>query len=172
VAPEDRASWSERFRALELEVRQRRDGYREAVLAHLTLLLVSVSRLAADVVADLRLNQEPLLADVFAFIEDHYHERISLKDVARAVNLSPGHLTTIVSQRTGRPVQKWITERRMAAARRLLVETDLAAEEVGRAVGLRDPGYFARSFRQVHATTPLGWRRASKGSWGSSASRP
>src|SRR5215217_9552835 len=107
VPPEERLSWSERFSALDLELRQRQDGYREAALAHLTLLLVGVSRLAADVVGDLRLNDEPLLAEVFGFIEERYRERISLKDVARAVSLSRGHLTTVVRRKTGRTVQEW-----------------------------------------------------------------
>ena len=44
----------------------------------------------------------------------------------------------------------------MAQARRLLVETDLAVEEVGHRVGYRDPGYFVRTFRRSHGTTPLG----------------
>jgi AraC family transcriptional regulator, transcriptional activator of pobA len=162
VPPEDRPSWSERLSALDLELRQRHDGYREAVLSHLTLLLVGVSRLAANVVGDLRLNDEPLLAEVFGFIEDRYHERVSLRDVARAVSLSRGHLTTVVRRKTGRTVQEWIAERRMAEARRLLVETDLAVEEVGRRVGYGDPGYFVRSFRGTHGATPLGWRRAGR----------
>ena len=162
VPPEDRPSWSERLSALDLELRQRHDGYREAVLSHLTLLLVGVSRLAANVVGDLRLNDEPLLAEVFGFIEDRYHERVSLRDVARAVSLSRGHLTTVVRRKTGRTVQEWIAERRMAEARRLLVETDLAVEEVGRRVGYGDPGYFVRSFRSTHGATPLGWRRAGR----------
>jgi len=34
VPPADRPSWSEHLSALDLELRQRRDGYREAVLAH------------------------------------------------------------------------------------------------------------------------------------------
>jgi AraC family transcriptional regulator, transcriptional activator of pobA len=162
LPPEDRPSWSERLSALEIELRQRQDGYREAVLAHLTLLLVGVSRLAGDVVGDLRLNDEPLLAEVFGFIEERYPERISLKDVARAVSLSPGYLTTVVRRKTGRTVQEWIAERRMAEARRLLVQTDLAVEEVGRGVGYADAGYFVRSFRSTHGTTPLGWRRAGR----------
>ena len=162
VPPADRPSWSERLAALEIELRQRRDGYREAVLAHLTLLLVEVSRLAADVVGDLRLKDEPLLAEVFGFIEARYREPISLKDVARAVSLSPGHLTTVVRRKTGRTVQEWIAERRLAEARRLLVETDLAVEEVGRRVGYVDAGYFVRSFRRAHGTTPLAWRHAGR----------
>ena len=162
VPPADRPSWSERFSALDLELRQRHDGYREAVLAHLTLLLVGVGRLAADVVRDLRLKDEPLLAEVFGFIEERYRERVSLKDVARAVSLSPGHLTTVVGRKTGRTVGEWIAERRMVEARRLLVETDLAVEEVGRRVGYGESGYFVRSFRRAHGTTPLAWRRAGR----------
>jgi AraC family transcriptional regulator, transcriptional activator of pobA len=155
-------TWSERVSALDLELNRRHDGYREAVLAHLTLLLVGVSRLAADVVGDLRLNDEPLLAGVFGFIEERFQEPMSLKDVARAVNLSSGHLTTVVRRKTGRTVLGWISERRMAEARRLLVETDLSVEEVGRRVGFGDPGYFVRSFRRAHGATPLGWRRAGR----------
>jgi AraC family transcriptional activator of pobA len=162
VPSEDRPSWSERLLALDLELRQRQDGYREAVLAHLTLLLVGLSRLAADVVGDLRLKDETLLAEVFGFIEERYRERISLKDVARAVSLSRGHLTTVVRRKTGRTVQEWISERRMAEARRLLVETDLSVEEVGRRVGYGESGYFVRSFRRTHGSTPLGWRRAGR----------
>ena len=162
VPLEEQDSWSERFSALDLELSRRRDGYREAALAHLTLLLVEVSRLAADVVGDLRLKDEPLLAEVFGFIEERYGEPISLKDVARAVGLSAGHLTTVVGHKTGRTVLEWITERRMAEARRLLVGTDLPAEEVGRRVGYGDSGYFVRTFRRTHGATPLGWRRAGR----------
>ena len=162
VPPEERTSWSERFSALDVELRQRRDGYREAVLAHLTLLLVEVSRLAADVVGDFRLKDEPLLAEVFGFIEERYRERISLKDVARAVGLTPGYLTTVVGRKTGRTIGEWIAERRMAEARRLLVEAELAVEEVGRRVGYVGAGYFARHFRRAHGVTPLGWRGAGR----------
>lgn len=162
VPPADREVWSERLSALDHELRLRLDGYGEAVLAYLTLLLVGVSRLAVDVVEDLRLNEEPLLADVFNFIEQHYRERISLKDVAWAVSLSPGYLTTVVRRKTGRTVQEWIAERRLAEARRQLVATDLAVEEVGQMVGYNDPVYFVRSFRRAHGTTPLAWRRAGR----------
>jgi AraC family transcriptional regulator, transcriptional activator of pobA len=162
VSPSERPSWSERLLALETELGQRHDGYREAVLSHLTLLLVGVGRLATDVVGDLRLRDEPLLAEVFGFREEHYSERISLKDVARAVSLSRGHLTTVVRRKTGRTAQAWIAERRMAEARKLLVQTDLAVEEVGRRVGYVDAGYFVRSFGHAHGATPLGWRRAGR----------
>ncbi len=140
VPEPDRPEWVARIRALHDELSRRRDGYREAVLAHLVLLLVGVSRLAADVVGDLRENREPLLAEVFDVIERRYPQPLSLRDVAAAVNISPGHLTSTIRRRTGRTVQAWITERRMVQARRLLASTDLPIGEVGRRVGFPDAG--------------------------------
>lgn len=163
VPESDRPEWATRIRALHDELTHRRDGYREAVLAHLVLLLVGVSRLAADVVGDLRENREPLLAEVFEVIERRYPQPLSLRDVAAAVNISPGHLTSTVRRRTGRTVQEWITERRMVQARRLLAATEAPIGEIGRQVGFRDAGYFARTFGKVHGMSPARWRRAGAG---------
>jgi AraC-like DNA-binding protein len=163
VPPADRPAWSDRFRALERELAERRDGYNEAALAELTLLLVDLSRLATDVPADFTRRDEPLLAAVFDVIEARHAQPISLDDVAAAVGLTPGHLTTVVGRKTGRTVQQWITERRMAEARRLLAGTELTVRAVGTRVGYRDPSYFIRSFRRRHGVTPIGWRRAGRG---------
>ena len=155
----DRSTWSRRFAELDRELRERRDGYAEAALAQLTLLLVDLARLAADVPGHLRLREQPLLAVVFDVIERRYSEPISLRDVADAVGLSAGHLTTVVGRRTGRTVQQWITERRMSEARRLLVETDLTVQAIASRVGYRDAGYLIRRFRAAHGITPQQWRR-------------
>ena len=81
-----------------------------------------------------------MLADVFAVIERRHADSLSLRDVAREVGMTPGHLTTIVRRRTGRTVQDWIIDRRMAESRRLLADTDLPIQEVARRVGITDPG--------------------------------
>ncbi len=161
VPESEREAWSDRFAAIARELDERHDGFHEASMAYLTLLLVSVARLASDVVGDLKLNDEPLLSAVFEVIEQRFREPISLRDVASAVFLSSGHLTTVVRRKTGRTVLEWITERRLAEARRLLVESDLAVDEVGRAVGFRDSRHFTRTFGKVHGFSPGDWRRMS-----------
>lgn len=150
--------WDSAVRSIETELTTAQDGHRQAVLAHLTLLLIDLARLTRDVVADLRSSGEPLLAEVFAVIDQRHAEPLSLIDVAREVGMTPGHLTTIVRRRTGRTVQQWIIERRMTQARGLLSETDLPVAEVARRVGINDPGYFTRLFRRTHGTSPRQWR--------------
>ena len=160
IPPGERPSWLAHLTGLDDELRGRRDGYADAARAHLTLLLVHLGRLQWDVPAER--GVEPLLASIFDVVEARYHEPISLRDVADAVRLTTGHLTTIVGRRTGRTVQQWITERRMQEARRLLADTDLTVAEIARRVGYREAGYFVRRFRSAHGVTPAAWRRAGR----------
>jgi AraC-like DNA-binding protein len=153
-----RSMWDNVVRSIETELSARQEGYRQAALAYLTLLLIELARLARDVVADLRRSGEPLLADVFAVIDRRYAEALSLRDVAGELGITPGHLTTVVRRRTGRTVQEWIIERRMAEARTLLEQTDLPVSEIARRVGVFDPGYFSRLFSRVHGLSPRNWR--------------
>ncbi|GIE99702.1 hypothetical protein Ari01nite_71670 [Paractinoplanes rishiriensis] len=155
----ERDDWLARFTALDAELRNRRDGHQEAALAHLTLLLVALSRLSTDVAGELRSADEPLLAAVFDVIERRYHEPISLTDVAAELALTAGHLTTVVRRKTGRTVQQWLTERRLQEARWLLTGTDLTVAAISRRVGYPDVSYFIKRFRAGHEITPAQWRR-------------
>ncbi|MBF6210193.1 helix-turn-helix transcriptional regulator [Nocardia puris] len=160
--PESRQPmWRNTFESIEDELSARRTGYREAAVALLTLLLVDVGRLTADVVEELRRHNEPLLAAVFDVIETRFPQQLSLRDVADAVGLTPAYLTTVVRKRTGRTVQSWIVERRMTEARHLLTDTDLPVNDIARRVGLPDPAYFTRVFRREHGRTPRAWRERS-----------
>ncbi|GAA4857867.1 AraC family transcriptional regulator [Actinomycetospora straminea] len=157
---DERDRWVGHVRALDTELRERREGAAAAVRAYLTLLLVGLTRLEAVVTDELRDRDEPLLAAVFDVVEQRFRAPLSLRDVADAVGLTPGHVTTVVRRRTGRTVQQWITERRLREARRLLADTDLTVTAVAARVGFRDAGYFVRRFRAEHGVPPGRWRGA------------
>ncbi|MGN5236484.1 MULTISPECIES: helix-turn-helix domain-containing protein [unclassified Rhodococcus (in: high G+C Gram-positive bacteria)] len=159
VEEADRPRWERLLQELDAEFRGIRPQSDLAVRAYLLLILLEVARLGGDVEDELRHRQEPLLADTFGVIEKHFAQELSARDVAEVVGMSPGHLTTVVRERTGRTIGEWITERRMAEARLLLSGTDLPVEMIARRVGFRDPAYFNRRFRQVHGESPGAWRK-------------
>jgi len=98
---------------------------------------------------------------VFQFIEAHYHQSISLNDVAQEVGYSPAYLTNLVQSQTGRTVKQWVIERRMAQARTLLTNTTQSVRSISEASGYNDAGYFTRQFRQFHGLSPQAWRQQS-----------
>lgn len=100
----------------------------------------------------------PHLRAVFDFIEANYRQPIALSHVAQAVGYSRAYLTDLVKTHTGKTVNRWIVERRMAEACRLLQNTAQSVEQIAVAVGYQNVGHFFRQFRQCHGTTPRTWR--------------
>ncbi|MGM3308577.1 response regulator transcription factor [Anabaena sp. WFMT] len=101
----------------------------------------------------------PHLKKVFDYIELHYHQGITLSDVAEAVGYSPAYLTTQVGKETGESVNTWIVKRRMAAARPLLKNTNQTIEEIATKLGYQNSCHFSRQFRQHHGLSPTIWRK-------------
>jgi AraC-like DNA-binding protein/quercetin dioxygenase-like cupin family protein len=159
VAEPDRASWSVWLAELADELADpARLGAHEAATALLTRILVASARLAPSTPG----APDPLVERVFDQIEATFRQPVSAGDVARALGYTPGHLTTLVRQRTGRPLLEWITERRMTEVRRMLRETDLPLGVVAARTGLRDATYLVRRFRDRYGTTPQRWRRSQR----------
>jgi AraC-like DNA-binding protein len=159
VAGPDRADWSAWLADLAAELADPgRLGARDAVAAMLTRLLVAAARLAPSAPG----TMDPLVERVFAQIEAMFREPVSAADVARALGYTPGHLTTVLRRRTGRPLLEWINERRMTEVRRMLRETDLPLDAVAARTGLRDATYLVRRFRDRHGITPQRWRRTER----------
>ncbi len=159
VPPNDRPQWETSLTRLEAETKGTDLGSEEASRALLSLLLVDAARLSAERYGTAPLAVQPLLARVFDVIEVKFREPLSLADVASTLHLTPAYLTTAVREATGRTVNDWIAERRMAEARRLLLREDTYVASIGERVGYPDPAYFNRKFRGRHGMTPLQYRK-------------
>ncbi|MCP2252233.1 AraC-type DNA-binding protein [Prauserella aidingensis] len=160
VPERDRDRWSRHLAELAAELAAPEClGAREAVTSLLTQVLIDAARLAPPQ-PDTR---DALVERVFDRIEQTFREPVSAADVASALGYTPGHLTTLMRERTGRPLLEWITERRLTEVRRMLRETDLPLGVVAARTGLRDASYLVRRFRQRYGITPQRWRESQTG---------
>ena len=104
----------------------------------------------------------PRIAAAFAFIQAHYADAISLKDVAKAVGYSAAYLTDLAARLTGNSIQQWIIEIRMADAGTRLRSGTAAVESIAHAIGYQDTGHFIRLFKQFYGMAPQAWRQNSE----------
>lgn len=128
-----------------------------ALLAALELARVqSQARPAAERTGCLSAAQETLLRD---YIEDHLALDISLDELSQLVQLSRFHLARRFKATFGVPPYRYIIERRLTVARRLLKETNLPVSEVAASIGFSSAALFIRTFREATGITPLVFRR-------------
>ncbi|BAY85587.1 transcriptional regulator [Calothrix parasitica NIES-267] len=104
----------------------------------------------------------PRLRKVFEFIEFNYYQNIGLKEVAQSVGYSSAYLTNLVRRLSGKTVNNWIIERRIAEARRLLLETNHSIERIAFDVGYQNMNHFYYQFRNYYKNTPGAWRETQR----------
>ncbi len=95
---------------------------------------------------------------VRTFVDEHYAEQISLRDVATVLGYNPAYLTHLFRRLTGTPVTAYIIKRRIRAAADMLSDPAADVADVGQAVGFNDVCYFTRQFVRHTGTTPARFR--------------
>ena len=94
------------------------------------------------------------------YLEQHYMEHLSLASISRELHMGRTKLCTLAKQLSGgRTLSYLIAQRRITAAKKLLLQTSLPISEVGEAVGVSDYNYFSKVFRSVAGMTPSAFRK-------------
>jgi len=93
------------------------------------------------------------------YIQKNYADKdISLHSVAREVNISPNHFSTVFSQEMGETFINYMTKVRLEQAKVLLKTTQMRTSDVGYEVGYNDTHYFSYVFKKNTGMTPKEYR--------------
>ena len=99
------------------------------------------------------------LAGTLEFLEAHFDENISPASLAKHTGLSPIRFARIIKRIFRLTPSQLITQTRLAAASRLLMETDHPVAEIAHSCGFYDHSAFSRAFRSATSATPVEFRR-------------
>jgi len=94
-----------------------------------------------------------------AYIDRHFAEHLSLKNLADAVYLHPTYLSNVFKRQTGFAVVDYINELRIAKAKKLLPDPRNRIYWILEQVGFSNQRYFYHVFKSLTGQTPMQYRQ-------------
>jgi len=132
----------------------------ELALNALEEMLILCAQQAARLRTPMR---DQRVEQVLRYLEQHFPEEITVRDLAQLVALSPSRLAHLFTQQTGQALLETLLVIRLRQAARLLIFTALGVEEVARQVGFQSAFYFSRQFKRRYGLSPTAYRQAQRG---------
>jgi len=99
-----------------------------------------------------------LVLKAIQYIAVHYGGRITLKDMAGELHLSPNYLCELFKRHTGKNLMEYVTEYRMQKAKSYLNHVEYKVADVAEMVGYKEAKYFSSAFKKEYGITPLEYR--------------
>lgn len=96
---------------------------------------------------------------VMDYIKRHYDHQITLNDLAKIAGIHPKYLCHKFSSEMGMPPMQAISQVRMEAAKKLLINTTLPVSEVAFRVGYMDIAHFSKRFKELFGISPKDFRK-------------
>ena len=168
LVPLDDARLQATLAAIAGEWQNRAAGWREMLGSLIQQLTVQLLRHHINVQRsdEVELSRVGLvdrrLRRAIEFMHDHCGRELSLREIAEAVYVSEFHFARLFKKITGQTPHAYLAVLRVAKARCLLAETDLAITDVGAQVGYASQSHFTKIFRAATGATPKAFRAAAQ----------
>jgi len=94
------------------------------------------------------------LRAVYEYIEASLDRDLSLAELAAVAGFSVSHFKPLFRAAVGLPVHRYVVERRVERARRLLLRRDQSMSDIALEAGFTHPSHMARCFRRVLGINP------------------
>lgn len=123
------------------------------------VLLAWVARqLAAASIGDAQANDSVLVQRFKTLIEQNFAAHWPVSQYAKALSISPTHLSRLTRAANGISALRMIEARLMREARRNLAYTNLSISSIAYTLGFSDPAYFSRVFTRDAGISPKAFR--------------
>lgn len=101
---------------------------------------------------------------VLQFIQDHYQQGITVKELAELCHFSEYHFMRFFKRHMNMTSIEYLNQYRLEMASRQLAETNLSVTSIALESGFNNISYFNRVFKRKFGVTPMEYRSYSKSS--------
>ncbi len=102
----------------------------------------------------------PAIARAVEFIKENYALNISESSLAEKYGFSPRYFGKIFRQSAGKSLNEFIMERRLFAAKEMLIGSDMTIAHIAEQAGFCDAFYFSKCFKKKEGLSPSDYRAA------------
>ena len=99
---------------------------------------------------------------VLQFIQDHYQQGITVKELAELCHFSEYHFMRFFKRHMNMTSIEYLNQYRLEMASRQLAETNLSVTSIALESGFNNISYFNRVFKRKFGVTPMEYRAYSK----------
>jgi AraC-like DNA-binding protein len=96
------------------------------------------------------------------YIEMNFSEDISMEEMAGKIHVHPSHLMRAFKKEKGITISHYRNLRRLKEAKELILFSNLSMTEIAIIVGLSNPQYFSKLFKEVEGVTPVEFKKKNK----------
>ncbi|MCI9219746.1 MAG: helix-turn-helix transcriptional regulator [Lachnospiraceae bacterium] len=104
------------------------------------------------------MNHYILIWSVCTFIESRVQGEIDMDELVRQTGFSLAHIRDVFRECTGKPLARYVQERRIANAAQELLDTDRTVLDIALQYGFSGRTVFSRAFRRHTGYTPSRFR--------------
>lgn len=107
-----------------------------------------------------RLQQITQLNPVLRYIEEYYHQPLTLEVLAQQLNVTEQYTCLLFQQSLGIRPFEYVTRVRIQKAKKLLLKnSQISVQDIARQVGYEHPSYFIKRFKEQENVTPTIFRK-------------
>lgn len=105
-------------------------------------------------------DRSGIISEIKNVVELEYRKDIGLDYVADQVNLSPAYVSYLFKKETGQTLVKYITDKKMDRAKKMLGDRNLKVMQVAKSCGYENQSYFNKLFKNYFGVTPKQYRES------------
>ena len=125
------------------------------VLSHLYALFSILIKISS---ANRSFSGHYLIEEAMSYMDHHYYEPITIKDMCRNLNCDFSHFIKIFKKYQGISPKEYLGSLRLTRAKLLLKENGLTVEQVSSAIGFNDYSVFYKWFKKETGRSPKKYR--------------
>ncbi len=133
--------------------------YSQAVPPNEHMISVHVGEILGRLASpDMRSTSNNLLDPAVKYIREHFHEQITLEELAEICNMSKSHFIRSFGKYANRTPHEYLLAYRLSRSKQLLLTTDHSIEQIAEECGFNSASHFARAFRKSNELSPTEFR--------------